>query len=167
MADEETLQNQASDGGSEKKSKKGLLKFILIPVVLAAQAVGAYYVVFNVLLEHPSQAIQPQKSKPNLEVGQFFEINDIVVNPLGSAGRRYLVVEMGLETTTPEVIQEAESKEIWIRDAIITLLTNKTAEELLDLSIRKDLKKEILTALNRKLSKGKFERLYFKRYIIQ
>ncbi len=43
MADEDTEKNQESkEKSDDKKGKGGLLKIILIPVILIAQAVGAY-----------------------------------------------------------------------------------------------------------------------------
>lgn len=169
MAEEEVKKDQESNESSDDKkgSKGGLLKFILIPVILIAQAVGAYFIVFNLLLKHPNHTEEPKQKKQNLEVGQFFELDDVVINPAESGGRRYLVLEMALETKNPKLIEEAKSKEIWIRDAIITLLTKKTAQEFMELSAREKLKKEILDILNRKMMLGKFERLYFKKYILQ
>ncbi|MFQ5677069.1 MAG: flagellar basal body-associated protein FliL [bacterium] len=168
MADEDLAKNQDSGENSDvkKKGKGGLLKFILIPVILLVQAAGAYYLVFNVLVENLNKPPGAKRTQ-NLEVGQFFELDDIVVNPAGTSGRRYIVIEMGLETDSPDLIEEAKSKEIWIRDAIITLLTNKTEAQLLDLSARSNLKKQILSIMNKKMSKGKFTKVYFKKYIMQ
>ncbi len=167
MADEDLKKNQESGRKSdEKKGKGGLLKLILVPIILIAQAVGAYFLVFNVLLEHPNKEKRPPKTN-NLEVGQFFELSDIVVNPASTSGKRYLVMEIGLETNEEKVITEAETKEIWFRDALNTFLTNKTDAELLDLSKRKLLKKEILKLVNSRLKEGKFSRVYFKKYIMQ
>ena len=152
-----------------KKGKGGLLKFILVPVILLAQAVGAYFIVFNLLLQQPSKASEksPEEKTVAMPVGQFYEINDVVVNPAGTAGKRYLVMEMALESKDQKVIEEATSKEIWIRDAVISILTRKTPEELLDYSLQTELKKEILNTMNRKLTAGKFDKIYFKKYIMQ
>ena len=143
------------------------MKYILIPVILLIQAGVAYYVVFNVLLKHPNHVEEQKVQKENLDVGQFFEVNDLVVNTAESGGRRYLVMELALETKEAELIEEAKTKEIWIRDALLTLISKKTAEELVELTARAKLKKEILETLNPKMAKGKFERLYFKKYILQ
>lgn len=167
----EALRNQdsgaATEDQDEPKSKGGKLKLILIPVIILLQAGAAYHIVFNVLLQHPNHVEAPKVPKENLEVGHFYEINDIVINPAESGGRRYLVMELGLETNDSDLIKEAESKDIWIRDAIITLLANKTSDDLMELTARKKLKKEILDLLNRKMIKGRFDRIYFKKYIIQ
>jgi flagellar FliL protein len=169
MADEKSKNNQEKGKNpDEKKGKGGLIKFILVPVVLLAQAVGAYFLVFNLLLQEPSKASEPEKEKkPPLQVGLFYEINDIVVNPAGTAGKRFMVMEIALETKEQAVIDEATLKEIWIRDAVISILTRKTPEELLDFSLQEQLKKEILNTMNRKMRNGKFIKIYFKKYIMQ
>ncbi len=168
MADEDIDKNQELEKKSDDKKadKRGLWKFILIPTILIAQAIGAYFLVFNVLLEHPNKGKRAQKNN-NLEVGQFFELSDIVVNPANTSGNRYMVLEIGLEPKEEELIIEAASKEIWLRDAINTLLTNKTETELLDVSKRSLLKKEILKLINSRMQEGKFSKVYFKKYIMQ
>lgn len=167
MADEDVKKDQESEETTDNKKKGGKLKLILIPVIILIQAVAAYYIVFNILLKHPNHVEEPKRKKENLEVGIFYEINDIVVNTSGSGGRRYFVIEIGLETRKQEVVDEATSKEIWIRDAILTLLTNKTTAELMDASARKMLKREVLGLINKKLVEGQFNNIYFKKYIIQ
>ena len=167
MADEDIKKDKESgEKSDDKKGKGGLIKFVLVPVILIAQAIGAYFLVFNVLLEHPNKERKSRKTN-NLEVGYFFELSDIVVNPANTSGRRYLVMEIGLEAKEEKLITEAESKEIWFRDAINTLLTNKTDAELLDLSKRSLLKKEILKLINSRMKEGKFSKVYFKKYIMQ
>lgn len=157
---------EATDDQNRGK-KKGLLKFILIPVIILVQAAAAYYVVFNVLLKPQDEIEEPKAPKENLTVGQFFEINDIVVNPAGSGGRRYIVIELAMETSDAKLLEEATGKEIWVRDAIISLLTSKTAEELIEPTARQKLKKQILGIINGKMLEGKFDRIYFKKYILQ
>jgi len=46
-------------------------------------------------------------------------------------------------------------------------LTNKTEAELLDISKRSLLKKEILKLINSRMKEGKFSKVYFKKYIMQ
>ncbi len=167
MADEDKKDQENAEASDKKGGKGGMLKLILIPVILLVQAVAAYFIVFNLLLKNPNAKEETNEKKSRLEVGQFFELNDIVINPADTGGRRYLVLEMGLETKDPKVVEEAAGKEIWIRDAIISHLTKKTALELMEISIRKGLKKEILDILNEKLSEGRFDKVYFKKYILQ
>jgi len=168
MADEDIDKDQELEKKSDDKKagKGGLLKFILIPTILIAQAIGAYFLVFSVLLDHPNKEKRAKKAS-YLEVGKFFELSDIVINPASTSGNKYLVMEIGLEAKEEALIIEAESKEIWLRDAINTLLTNKTYKELLDVSKRSLLKKEILRLINSRMKEGRFSKVYFKKYIMQ
>lgn len=170
MAEEEIQNNQDLDKTSDvKKERKGIiLKIVMIPLALVIQAAAAYFVVFNFLVENPEKSVKSESNEPKIEeVGLFLEIKDFVINPAGSQGRRFLVLEMGFETYNSKLIVEAESKKIWIRDAIMQLLGRKTPEELLDFTKRDGIKVEILEAVNRKLKDGNFENLYFLKYIMQ
>lgn len=164
MAEEADQVSTESSGSKGGKSK--MLKMILIPVVIVAQAAAAYFLVFNVLADSPDKSHKPVTKKKREKTGQFYEIKDLVVNPAGSMGR-FLVLELAVEATDTEIIEEAQAKEIWMRDAVISLLTKKRADELLDVSKRDSLKTEILGALNSNLSKEKFDRIFFTKFIMQ
>ena len=167
MAEDVTTNAQNSAHAAvAKKGSKGLIKLVLIPVIIGIQAVAAYYVVFNLLLEDPNKDKTPRQSS-TAQPGAFYEIKDLVVNPAGTVGRRFLVMELGLEAKDIKTIDEAQSKEIWMRDAVISLLTKKTADDLLDITQREQLKKEILGEINHRLTKTKFHRIYFTKYIMQ
>jgi flagellar basal body-associated protein FliL len=168
MADEQPANKELEKTSDVKKGKKGkMLKVILIPIILALQAGVAYFVVVNFLAANPDQPKQTKAKKEEKSAGQFYEIKDLVINPAGTLGRRFLVVEIGLETHDPKVLEEATSKNIWIRDSVIAFLTQKTSDELLDITKRKRLKAEILVRVNSSLTSGKFEKLYFTKYIMQ
>lgn len=169
VADEEPKSNQEPVKSTDKQSgsKGKLLKFILIPVILVVQAAAAYFIVFNFLAVDANEKPEEKKDEHHNRVGLFYEIKDLVINPAQSLGRRYLVAEIGLETTNEKVIAEASTKDIWIRDGILSALNRKTAEDLLNISQRDSLKKEILILVNDKMSTGKFEKVYFTKYIMQ
>ena len=166
MAEGDDQKDQDSGQKAAGKKGRGLLKFVLIPVIVAVQGAAAYFIVFNMLLKNPDKQKQEQ-SKPDNKVGQFYEIKDMVVNPAGSRGQRFLVLELGFEATDAKAVEEAKSKEIRIRDALISLLTKKTPEEMLDVAMRAKFKKEILDAVNLKLREGKFHSIYFNKFIMQ
>ncbi|MFQ5705951.1 MAG: flagellar basal body-associated protein FliL [bacterium] len=168
MADDTNKNKELEKTSDVKKGRNGkILKILLIPIILVVQAGVAYFVVVNYLIGKPENPQSKPSKQHNQEVGQFLEIKDIVVNPAGTLGRRFLVAEMGLETHNPDLIEEAETKRIWIRDAVLSFLREQTSEELLDLSKREALKAKLLQVVNKKLTKAKFEKLYFTKYIMQ
>jgi flagellar FliL protein len=166
---EEPKPDQETEKTTDKKSgsKRKTLKFVLIPVVLLVQAVAAYFIVFKFMAADAHDKPPEEKKESHSKVGLFHEVKDLVVNPAESMGRRYLVVEIGLETTNEEAILEATSKEIWIRDGILSSLNTKTADDLLNINKRDSLKVEILGKINAVMTTGKFEKLYFTKYIMQ
>lgn len=165
MADETTETQEQQDVTQFKKSSK--LKFVLIPLVLILQAAAAYYLVGNFFMDKTDTAEAAHSPEPPQTVGKFLEIGDLVINPAGTLGRRYLVFEMSLESHDAALIQEAESKKPWIRDAIISCLVKKTTEELLDVTKRDQLKTELLYTINKNLTKGEFKKIYFTKFIMQ
>jgi flagellar FliL protein len=176
--------NDSSEGalpeGAEEASaggKKGLVRLLMtvVPLVLLPAAGGAYlaYSQFPMLAEaaasigiHVGLVEEADEDKP-IEYGQFTMLNDVMLNPAGSGGKRFLVVSLGLETKTGDVIAELEQKDIVVRDAVLRLLSGYTAEELSSIELRSRLKDEILAELNRVLQTGEIDRLYFTQYLLQ
>ncbi|MFB6272198.1 MAG: flagellar basal body-associated protein FliL [Salinibacter sp.] len=104
---------------------------------------------------------------PPREYGSFTRVKGLVVNPAGSGGNRYLAVSLAFESNSSSVMQELKDKKIVVRDAILTLLSARTVDELSDPDQRDELKRTILKETNRILRRGKVERLYFTEFVLQ
>ena len=165
-------EEDAPEGG-----KKGLVRLLttVLPIMLLPAAGGAYlaYSQFPMLAEAAASiginfglVEEAEEDKP-IEYGQFTTLNDVMLNPADSGGKRFLVVSLGLETRTSDVIAELEQKDIVVRDAVLRLLSAYTSEELSSIELRSRLKDEILAELNRVLQKGDIDRLYFTQYLLQ
>lgn len=101
------------------------------------------------------------------EYGSFYQIKGLIVNPASSEGARYLMVDVGLESSDPEVISDLESKEVVVRDRMIRLLGERTSNELSDITKRDTIKTELLNSINDVLKEGAIDRLYFTQYVLQ
>ncbi len=99
--------------------------------------------------------------------GSFTRMEGLVVNPSGSDGTRYLATSIAFESKSEGVRAEIENKKVVVKDAILTLLSEQTAEELSDPERRDDLKKELLETTNRILNDGTVDRLYFTEFVLQ
>lgn len=64
--------------------------------------------------------------------GNLCTIKDIVINPAGTGGSRFLSVSFAFELDTPSEATLFESREPAIRDALITILSSKTVAQLTD-----------------------------------
>jgi len=158
------------------KSKKG----IMIIAVVAVQLIGAYFLIGFFLRRGGSDS---QAAAPNLPDKQATEaqrgggtdpnfdhvyvVKDLVVNPAGTNGLRFLLTTVGLEVTSEETAKELEKRDIQIHDSIIGILTSKTLPELDDTSTRDTLKVAIKDQINKDLISGRVINVYFSKFIIQ
>lgn len=155
----------------------GLLSLLkmLLPIVLISLGGGGYlaYSQYNSLAQTAVSmgidfgfANTVEKDAPHV-YGEFLTIDDLLINPAGSGGKRFLVVSLGVETQKSAVLEELGAKDIVIRDAILRLLSQRTAEELGSIELRAEIKDEVRTEMNRILQKGQIDRLYFTQYLLQ
>ena len=94
-------------------------------------------------------------------------VKDLIVNPAGTNGTRFLLTTVGFEVTTPETQKELEAKEVQVRDILNTVLTGKGLDELVDVSQRETLRAEIAEKINALLKNGTLSSVYFSKFIIQ
>ncbi|NQS98112.1 MAG: flagellar basal body-associated FliL family protein [candidate division Zixibacteria bacterium] len=169
------------EAGAKKSPFKKVI--IIVPVVLlllAVEITGAYYTIswffFSNMPSQEESAVVSDTSQAIVSVnqeklekgqGELFEFADIIVNPAGTAGRRYLVVSMTFETSNKKVLVELAEKGPILRDALITFLASKTFDYVADVANLENLRSEMLNILNQYLQKGRVVRIYFTGYILQ
>ncbi len=171
----------ADQGGDEPVDQAGpkpagnhRFWMVLIPVILLPAVGGAVLA----LQQYPSIALKAAEVRMRFasdesdgemirEYGHFTSLENIIVNPRGSDGKRFLMVNLGLETISTDVVTEIGRKEIVVRDTILKVLSSYSVEELAALESRSTLKDELLTAINSVLQRGAVEYLYFTQYVLQ
>jgi len=102
-----------------------------------------------------------------VEYGQFTELQGLIVNPADSEGRRFLMVNIGLETPDESGLEQLKMKDIVVRDTILRTLSTHTISELSNISMRENLKRELLSAINGVMQDSTISRLYFTQYVLQ
>jgi flagellar protein FliL len=172
--DEEPSPDVEESVGAEGGGVLSALK-MLLPIVLISLGGGGYlaYSQYASLAEaaasagiHVGLGERPDEEAP-VEYGEFGTIDDLLINPAGSGGNRFLVVSLGVEAQQHAVLEELLAKEIVVRDAVLRLLSRRTAEELGSIELRDQIKNELLVELNAVLQDGEIDRLYFTQYLIQ
>ena len=169
---------EVEDGAAEiaeeapaKKSSRGML--IMMVVLLVPAIVGGYlaYSHFGQITEAVAStgagSAEANSRDSVTTYGQFASINELLVNPKNSGGKRFLVVSLGVETKSTAVIGELEQKDVVVRDAILQLLSERTSDELAAIERRDSLKQQIIFRLNGILQEGDIDRLYFTQYLLQ
>ncbi|MEZ4649007.1 MAG: flagellar basal body-associated FliL family protein [Candidatus Eisenbacteria bacterium] len=95
------------------------------------------------------------------------DLGDLVVNPAGTGGRRYLKVQVQVELEDPDESGLVESKTPKLRDRIIRELTSRTLSELTDPVAKDEMKETIIDEMNRILGGDVVDDMYFTEYVIQ
>ena len=151
--------------------KKSKLLLILLPVVLLAAGGGLYLGFTQYARLAAAAAVLADDGggaeEEPVEFGEFLEVQGLIVNPAGTDGQRYLMVNLGLESSKASVLEELETKEVVVRDRVLRLLSQRSVEELADIGQREPLKDELRGAINRVLENGEVSRLYFTQYVLQ
>jgi len=94
------------------------------------------------------------------------EMSNIVLNPAGSGGMRFLVASVALEVTEP-ALAELEARDSEARDLVSTLLATRTVEILSDVGMRDALRDALREALNAMLGFDGVVRIFFPQFVIQ
>ncbi len=184
MADEEKKQEQPeviTEPEPIKKSSFFNQKVILIGLPLfIIQLVAVYFITANFLLNRVEGSTpkgtrtntekKDEKNNANnkVELGKFiFLIEDVIVNPAGTEGKKLLLASIGFDLSSDIEQQELKSKEVLVKDVIVSTLSSKSLEQLSDSSYRDKLKNEIGQKVINLIPDLKLNAVYFSKYIIQ
>jgi len=114
-----------------------------------------------------STPVETPAEIPPTHPGVIYELENLIVNPAGSQGTRFLVTTLAVELDTEEIASALEEREAAARDAVIDLLGSKTVVELSDIGIRDSLRAELAEALRKVIGVGGVRRIYLPQYVIQ
>ena len=94
-------------------------------------------------------------------------VDNLVVNPAGSGGGRFLLTSIALEAVSPEERAVLAARDVELRDAMILVLGSKTVMELHDISRRSSIAGELLEAVERVVGDHVVSRLFIPQFVIQ
>ena len=94
-------------------------------------------------------------------------LDDIVVNPAFSGGKRYFVTSIVLAVDDKEIAERVSDREPMLRDRLITLLSTKTYAWLANFTNRETLRGEILNTAAEVLQSHEGIHVYFTKYVLQ
>ncbi|WP_340103522.1 flagellar basal body-associated FliL family protein [Rhodohalobacter sp. 8-1] len=157
---------------SEKKKKKtkkaGGSKFLpfgkyfLILLVLASQVILAYQIVdknYGSVFKVVDDLTAPEEGTYLME--------ELIVNPSGSNGQRFLVVEISLELHDAAHIELIDQNIQRIKHNMLEVLSSRTVGQLSQLSEREKLRSELAGVTNKAIGKRSVRNLYYTKYVMQ
>jgi flagellar FliL protein len=143
-----------------------------VPIFLV-QVVVIYFLVTKFVYAQPdtqTPGAQQAEHTPDAAADtarELFVVNDLIVNPAGTNGTRFLLTTVGVEVASAQAKAELAGKEIQVRDALISILTSKSLDQLGRMEQREVLRKEIAQRVGEMLTSGKPQNVYFGKFIIQ
>ena len=184
MAEEEKKTEETEENiepSTPKKSSFFNQKIILFGLPLfIVQLVAVYFITANFLLNRVQGSTSRSTSTKvenktessggtnKVELGKYiYLIEDIIVNPAGTEGKKLLLASVGFDLASDSEQKELKSKEVLVKDVIVSTLSSKTLEQLSDSSYRDKLKNEIGQKVTELIPDLKLNAVYFSKYIIQ
>ncbi len=145
--------------------------FIVIVVVMAGLA---YFTVSTFLAPEPKPGDMAEAADSagvqdgeGTEKGEIYMVKELLVNPTGTSGTRYLSANLGLEVSNPETVTKLEEQDLQIRDLLITILSSRTVDQLTDAAERERMRTEIAERLNTLMAPAQITAVYFVDYVLQ
>lgn len=148
---------------------------LTIVVIMAVMAGAAFFVTKMVVLPKfgpaggaTAEAHEEDASDaPKPGEGEVYLIEDLLINPNGTSGTRYLSTSLGLEVTSPEAVERLKERDLQVRDMLISILSSRTVTQLTDNTERERMRQEIQTRLGTMLKKNELLGVYFVDYVMQ
>ena len=108
------------------------------------------------------------KSGASEEEGSLvYVVKDLVINPAGTNGSRFLSVSFGLEMETTEAQAELVARDPLVRDALITIMSSKTVAQLTDAREKEITRLQIKKRLSDLLESSDIAAVYFTDFVLQ
>jgi len=151
------------NGEKPNKSGKGVLiiLFILGLVVLGGAVFGGVY-----LFMKTKNTIEAQEV---IIDNTYMELKEFTVNLADEGGKRYFKgeISIGYDKTKTKLAQELTGKEVVIRDDIIFYFKSQKADYINNVENTETMKRQLIEAINKDLTKGKITDIRFKSMIVQ
>ncbi|MBN2227394.1 MAG: flagellar basal body-associated FliL family protein [candidate division Zixibacteria bacterium] len=158
------------DGEGTPKKKGGFPSMIIYLGIAVVMIVAGVFVGTHFMKSADGEAVAEEKQEEpahEQEPAALYMINDIIVNPAGTAGTRFLSASIGFESFSPETAKRLEEREPLVRDALISILGAKTIEQLSDPKQKEIIRYQIKKRTEQLLRVDDLAAVYFTEFILQ
>ena len=150
-----------------KSSMKGIILLALAGLVAGAPT--GLFVTGPLLAKRSASApAKPKAGSKSLETSSVaHSIENLVLNPAGSNGTRFLMVSATFELKDGGTENQMKEHDAEVRDHILSILGKKTVDELTDIAQREQIKKDVLDSVGALFDKGAVKKVFFSQFVIQ
>jgi flagellar FliL protein len=185
-APDDLEKNSGENTETPTPKKSGVKKLAILAGVIVVQVIASYFLQRTLLFptaqtaeagivetkpskkgfEKESKRAESKHPKDSEMASELVMLDEIIVNPAQTAGRRFLAVTIGFEVEGEER-NIIENRKPLIRDDLIGLLSSKTITQLADITYRDTLRAEIRSKIEEELSPLPVARVVFTGYVLQ
>ncbi len=97
----------------------------------------------------------------------IYTIKDIIVNPAGTGGSRFLSVSFAFDLESAEEKAAFEAREPIIRDALITILSSKSVIQLTDSKQKEIIRYQIKKRIKKLMNTDELAGVYYTDFVLQ
>lgn len=179
MADEEKTNTESTE--QAPAPKKGGNKLVMFGGIgVGAVVIGIVLALFVIKpmmgsdtpqeedgTEQVEKAHSKKKEKKPGEKNVMYSVENIVVNPAGTGGSRFLSVSFGFELKSETTKAEFEERDAVIRDALITIMSSKTVAQLTDAKQKEIARYQIKKRVSQLLQSNELVGVYYTDFVLQ
>ncbi|MGD9156976.1 MAG: flagellar basal body-associated FliL family protein [Desulfobacteraceae bacterium] len=164
--DELEEEDKETQEGTPERKKVPINLIIISILVLCLLGGGIYVWKSGIMSGDPDEAALDEEGGKQ-EMGPIYSLDTFIVNLVGGRGKNYLKAKVELELDSEKTTIEIEKRLPQVRDAILTMLSSKSNEDINTLEGKFQLRAEIISTLNQNLTAGKVRNVYFTDFIVQ
>ncbi len=158
---------QPEDAGTAASGGSRLLPLIGLVVALAVGGAAGFVGVSRAVTPKAGAAAAKAETKKPDETTPLYLIENLVVNPQGTKGARFLIVSVALQPEKASALEELKRLDPELRDAYGHVLAAKTLEELSDIAHRDSLKLQLKHVTENVAGTGTVADVFLPQFVLQ
>jgi len=166
--------NQAPPEQAAVKKSPLVLVVVLVVGLLAgggagAMVLGPRFTASSVVVLTPDEAEQREREERQRRdgPGAMYAFENLVLNPAGTGGTRFLMVTAAFELRDAKVSDQMKAREVEVRDRILLILGGRTVEQLAEIGLREQVKEDLRSGVEAMFERGTIREVYLPQFVIQ
>mgnify|MGYP000881315907 CR=1 FL=1 len=143
------------------------LVIFAVALLILSSVCSAFITYLFFTAANPPETVETAAEPEIPEFGPTHDIGIFTVNLAGISGPRYARVGVSLELVDPTLAPLVDARMPQVKDAIISVLSMKSATELADQEGRRQLRAEIAHKLGGILGVGNVQNVFFTEFVFQ
>jgi len=176
-----TVPNNATEGAEQPAKKPGMMPIIAAALVgiLVGAAAGGFVIgpklASSMHIGTGSPADSAKLAEAEAPAGKegkegatnVHMIENLVLNPAGSNGARFLLVSVGLTMNSIGAAARVKEQDGEVRDIVLRVLGSRSIADLSEVGNRDRLKQDILVAVDSLFKGHSVKSVYFPQFVLQ